>query len=1143
MNISAPFIARPVATILLTFGVALCGIVAFILLPVAPLPRIDVPAIFVSASLPGASPEVMASSVATPLERHLGAIADVTDMTSTSGVGATTIQLQFGLDRDIDGAARDVEAAIVASHADLPSALTRNPSYRKLNSALFPILSIAMTSDVLTQGQIYDAADAVISQRLSQIEGVGGVSVSGSALPAVRVEINPLAVSKYGIGLQDIRAAISNANANAPKGAIETDKLHYQIYTNDNARDAGPYRDLIIANRNGNIVRLGDVATVNDMEDGATEDIRTFGLYNGKAAVSVQIYQQAGANIIQVVDAVKAELPMLKASIDPKIDLAITYDRSITIRASLHQVEQTLLIAVAMVILVVYVFLHSYRAALIPAVIVPISLIGTFGAMYLLGYTLDNFSLMALTIATGFVVDDAIVVMENTARHIEEGMTAMQAALQGAQEVGFTVVSMSLSLIAVFIPFQLIGGLIGRLFREFTVTLSVSILISLALSLTTTPMMCSRLLRHEGHRRYTRIGLVFERLFHGARAHYSRTLGWALDHPRMMMLLLLATVCFNVYLYVVVPKGFFPQQDTGQLRGGIRGDADASFQLMKTKLQEVARIVQSDPAVEKVTGSVGSGGFRPSRGASASIYVTLKPLAERRVSADGVIARLRPLLSHVQGVATFLQSIQDIGGGGGRSANSEYQYTLMGDDLTELRAWSEKLRLALQNVPEVQDVDSDLQPGGLEADLIVDRDSASRLGLNESQIDNALGDAFAQAQVSTIYNPFSPQQYHVVMEVAPQYWQNPDVLQELYVSTSGGAVTGTQATQAVAGTTVLKSTPTSAASTGTPSARVAALPSTTGSATPAPGTTTTLSGAPSSAGPLSTAAAAIAQDAARNFAANSLANAGRGDTSTGSAVSVARETVVPFSAFSHFATGTTAVSVNHTGTSVSTSISFNLPEGEPLGKALAAIERTMNQIHVPVSIHGGSYGNARLFQQNASAQPLMLGAALLAIYVVLGMLYESYSQPLTILSTLPSAGVGALLALMATDTEFSLIAFLGILLLIGIVKKNAIMMVDFALEAERTLGLAPRAAIARACSLRFRPIMMTTFAAIAGALPLAIASGDGTEMRRPLGISIMGGLVVSQILTLYTTPVVYLYVQRWGSRKREQIHPLWQPGT
>ena len=1096
MNISAPFIQRPVATILLTAGVALCGAAAFMLLPVAPLPRIDVPAIFVSAQLPGASPEVMASTVATPLERHLGAIADVDDMTSSSSVGSSNIQLTFGVDRDIDGAARDVQAAIVAAHADLPSSLTRNPSYRKLNSALFPVLAIAMTSDVLTQGQIYDAADAVISQRLSQIQGVGGVNVNGSALPAVRVEINPLSLSKYGIGLQDVRAAISNANANAPKGAIESDRLHYQIYTNDNARDAGPYRDLIIASRNGATVRLGDVATVLDMQDGATENIRTYGLYNGKPAVFVQVYQQPGANVIEMIDAVKAELPLLKSSIDPNIDLVVTFDRSTTIRASLHQVEQTLMLAVAFVILVVYIFLNSYRAALIPALVVPVSLIGTLGAMYLLGYTLDNFSLMALTIATGFVVDDAIVVMENTTRHIEAGMSRLDAALLGAREVGFTVVSMSLSLVAVFIPFMFAGGIVGLIFREFTVTLSVSILISLVISLTTTPMMCSLLLVHESTEKSSWFGRAFERGFGRLRQGYERTLGWALLHPRSVVLLLFATVGLNIYLYIVIPKGFFPQQDTGQLQGGIRGDASSSFQFMKRKLQEVAAIIQADPAVSTLTGSVGGGGFGPSSGASANVNIALKPLAVRRVSADSVIARLRPKLNKVTGVRTFLQSVQDIRGGG-RSANSQYQWTLLGDDLTELQTWSQKLRIALQDMPELTDVDTDLQPGGLEADLIVDRDTASRLGLTEIQIDNALGDAFAQSQVSNIYNPFSPQQYHVVMEVAPEFWQNPEVLKELYVSTSGDAVSGTQSTQSVAGTTTLQST-TSATSSST----------------------------------------AIAEDSARNLAANSLANAGRGNTSTGSAVSVAAETVVPFSAFSHFATGTTPVSVNHTGTSVSTAISFNLPEGESLEVALAAIQRKMNEIHVPISIIGGTYGTARLFQQSNSNTPLMLVAALLAIYVVLGVLYESYSQPLTILSTLPSAGVGALLALMATGTEFSLIAFLGILLLVGIVKKNAIMMVDFALEAERTLGMDPLSAIAHACSLRFRPIMMTTCAAIAGALPLAIASGDGTEMRRPLGIAIVGGLVVSQLLTVYTTPVVYLCVHRyWKHLKQGKYNP------
>ena len=1095
MNISAPFIARPVATILLTIGVALAGMSTFTLLGVAPLPRIDVPAIFVSASLPGASPEVMASSVATPLERHLGAIADVDDMTSTSTTGSTNIQLTFGIDRDIEGAARDVQAAIVAAHADLPSALTRNPQYRKINSSMFPIMNIAMTSDTLTQGQIYDAADAVISQRLSQIKGVGGVSVNGSALPAVRVEVNPLSLSKYGIGLQDIQAAISNANANAPKGSIESDDLHYQIYTNDNARDAAPYRNLIIANRNGATVRLGDVATVTDMEDGATENIRTYGLYNGKPAVSVQILQQPGANVVEVVDAVRAELPLLKASIDPKIDLVVTFDRSTTIRASLHQVENTLILAVAMVILVVYIFLHSYRAAMIPALVVPVSLIGTFAAMYMLDYTLDNFSLMALTIATGFVVDDAIVVMENTTRHIEEGMSAMRAALLGAKEVGFTVVSMSLSLIAVFIPFELAGGIVGRLFREFTITLSVSILISLVISLTTTPMMCSRLLRREHSTDLGRFARAFERGFQALRGGYERTLGWALDHRRIMMLVLLVTIVLNVYLYYVVPKGFFPQQDTGQLQGGVRADAFSSFQLMKDKLQQVAAIIQRDPAVAAVTGQVGGGGFGPAGSAFSGMSVTLKPRGERTASADEVIKRLRPELNKVTGVAVFLQAVQDLGGGGGgRSSNSQYQYTLLGDDLAELRTWSQTLRVALQTVPEIEDVDTDLQPGGLEADLIVDRDSASRLGLTTSQIDNTLGAAFAQAQVSTIYNPFSPQQYHVVMEVAPEFWQNPEVLKELYVSTSGGSVSGTQATQAVAGTTSFKS----------------------------------------KSGTVVASSASVAADVARNLAANSLANAGRGNTSTGSAVSTNKETVVPFSAFSHFATNTTPVSVSHTGTSVSTSISFNLPEGEPLSTALEAIEKTMERIHMPVTIHGSTYGTARLFQQNASSQPLMLLAALVAIYIVLGMLYESYSQPLTILSTLPSAGLGALLALLVVDMEFSLIAFLGILLLIGIVKKNAIMMVDFALEAERSLGLSPRAAIARACSLRFRPIMMTTCAAIAGALPLAIAYGDGTEMRRPLGVSIVGGLVVSQLLTLYTTPVVYLYIHRLSRKNRQK---------
>jgi multidrug efflux pump len=851
------------------------------------------------------------------------------------------------------------------------------------------------------------------------------------------------------------------------------------------------------------------------MDDGATENVRTYGLYNGKPAVFVTVYQQPGANVIQVIDAVKAELPALKSAIDPKINMVVTLDRSITIRASLRQVEETLVLAVAMVILVVYIFLNSYRAALIPALVVPISLIGTFAAMYVLGYTLDNFSFMALTIATGFVVDDAIVVMENTARHLEAGMGRLEAAVRGAREVGFTVLAMSLSLIAVFTPFMFSDGFVGELFHEFTVTLAAAILISLVISLTTTPMMCSLLLERESARHPSRFARAFNRGFERTSRGYERSLHWALQHHRVMMLLLAATIGFNVYLYEVIPKGFFPPQDTGQLQGSMRGDASSSFQFMKRKLQEVVTIIQDDPAVSTVTGSVASDGFWLSGGGTnANLTIALKPRAERHVRADEVLARLRPKLARVPGVATYLQAVQDIGGGGGGGATGQYQYTLLGDDLAQLRQWSLKLRAALQDVPQVTDVDTNLQPGGLEADLIVDRDLASRLGLTETQIDNELGDAFAQAQVSTLYNPFSPQQYHVVMEVAPQFWQSPEVLKELYISTAGGAVSGTESTQAVAGT------------------RTTSTSGTSGSSAAAGTIATTATTAMNAAN-----AAAIAGNAARHGALNALASGGA-ETSTGSAISVAAETVVPLAAFSHLATGTTPVAVSHSGNSLSTSISFNLPDGGSLDAAMDAIERTMSEIHVPIGIHPSASGTARLFQKNQDNTPFMLLAALAAIYVVLGILYESYFHPLTILSTLPSAGVGAFLALLATHTEFTLIAFLGILLLIGIVKKNAIMMVDFALDAERSLGMDPRAAIVRACLLRFRPIMMTTCAAVAGALPLAVAFGEGTEMRRPLGITIVGGLIVSQVLTVYTTPVVYLYVHRyWRHLKQGRYAP------
>ncbi|PSJ62958.1 efflux RND transporter permease subunit [Pseudaminobacter soli (ex Li et al. 2025)] len=1091
MNLSAPFIRRPVATTLLTFGLLMTGLVAFPLLPVAPLPQVDFPVISVQATLPGASPEIVATTVASPLERHLGEIADVNEMTSASTVGNTRITLQFGLDRDIDGAARDVQAAINAARADLPSSLRQNPTYKKVNPADAPILVLSLTSDTLTRGQIYDAASTVLAQKLSQVDGIGEVIVSGSSLPAVRVELNPQALYKYAIGLEDIRAALGSANAHSPKGDIHAGTQRYQIYANDQANQADAYRSLIVAYRNGAPVRLSDVGEVSD----SVENIRNAGLANGKPAVLIIVYRSPNANIIATVDRVKALMPTLRASISPAIDLALAVDRSTTIRASLQEVEQTLMIAIGLVILVVFAFLREPRATLIPIVAVPVSLVGTLGVMYLLGYSLDNLSLMALTVATGFVVDDAIVVLENISRHIQAGMSPKAAAIKGSQEVGFTVLSMSLSLIAVFIPILLMGGLIGRLFREFAVTLSTAILVSLVISLTTTPMMCSILLRSERGRKHGRIYRFSEWIFDGMLAGYRRSLGWALDRPRLILTVLLTTIGLSCYLYVTIPKGFFPQQDTGRLVGSIQADQAISFQLMQQKLGQFVDIVKKDPAVDTAVGFTGGGQTN-----SGFMFVALKPLAERKISADQVIGRLRRELAVVPGATLYLQAVQDIRVGG-RQSNAQYQYTLQGDTFADLLEWAPKLTAALQAEPKLTDVNSDQQNKGLEANVVIDRDTAARLGITVSQIDNTLYDAFGQRQVSTIY--VARNQYHVVMEVAPEYWQNPETLKQVFVSTAGGSVGGSQATNAVAGTFV------------------------------SPG--------------LSNNAATIAADAARNQATNSIGATGKTVASTGSAVSTRAETMVPLSSVAKYGPGSTPLAVNHQGLFVAATISFNLAPGVALSDAVAAIDAAKARIGMPSSIHGSFQGTARVFQESLANQPLLILAALIAVYVVLGILYESYAHPLTILSTLPSAGVGALLALSLFNIEFSVMALIGVILLIGIVKKNAIMMIDFALDAERNENKSAHDAIYQACLLRFRPIMMTTVAALFGAIPLAIGFGEGSELRQPLGIAIVGGLIFSQMLTLYTTPVVYIYIDRFrfwirGVRVSSTQQPRPQPG-
>jgi multidrug efflux pump len=1076
MNLSAPFIARPVATTLLTIGIALAGLVAFLKLPVSPLPRVDFPTIQVSASLPGASPETVATSLTTPLERALGAIAGVTEITSMSTVGNSRITLQFDLSRSIDGAARDVQAAINAARMEMPSDLPSNPQYRKVNPADAPAVVLAVTSDIVGQGRLFDAASNILQQKLSQVTGVGQVVLGGSSLPAVRVEINPTALNKYQIGLESVRAALAAANANSPKGALEDGERRFQIYSNDQATTADEYRPLIIAWRNGAPVRLSDVAEVIN----ATENIRNEGQANGKRSVLVIIYLQPNANVIETVDEIRGLLPELQAALPNDVELQVVGDRTVTIRASLKEVEQALLISIILVVLVTFAFLRSARAGFVAAVAVPVSLIATFGGMYLLGYSLNNLSLMAMAIAAGFVVDDAIIVLENVSRHIEAGMGRIDAALQGAREVGFTVVSMSVSLIAVFIPILLMQGIVGRLFREFAVTLSIAIVISMVVSLTTTPMMCAYVLRpHHSTRQPGRFFRWSERGFAALQRWYSNSLRFVLRHPLATMLVFLATVILNVDLYVTIPKGFFPQQDTGRIVGGIRADQSISFQAMRRKFRQFMEIVRQDPAVESVAGF--TGGFSTNSG---FVFATLKPLSERKMSADQVIARLRPKLAQVPGANLFLAAVQDIRVGG-RQSNAQYQFTLQADSLPDLYTWAPKLVEALrQDSSVITDVDSDQQQRGLQVNLTIDRDAAARLGVSTRSISSTLYDAFGQRQVSTIYNALN--QYHVVMEVAPEYWDNPEGLKDIYVSTTGGAISGAQATSAVVSTTPLA------------------------------------------------AGAVDPSQAVRNQRTNAIAVSGRGSASTGAAVSTTAETMIPLSQLTKYEYGTTPLAVNHQGLFVASTISFNLVPGKTLSDAVSFVNGTMHDIGMPATIHGSFQGTARAFQQNLSSQLLLVLAALAAVYIVLGILYESYIHPITILSTLPSAGIGALLALKITNVEFSLIAMIGVLLLIGIVKKNAIMMIDVALDRERNDGLDPAEAIHQAAVLRFRPILMTTMAAILGALPLAIGFGDGAELRQPLGISIIGGLFVSQILTLYTTPVIYLYLDRFRKRDRDR---------
>ena len=1158
MNVSAPFIRRPIATALLTAAIVLAGVVAFLQLPMAPLPQVDFPTINVSATLPGASPDIMASSVAAPLERQFAHMAGLTEMTSASYLGSTSITLQFDLSRNIDGAARDVEAAINAARANLPSNLPNTPTYRKVNPAEAPILIIALTSDIHSPGQLYDAASTIIQQRLLQIEGVGQVNIGGGALPAVRVEINPTQLNNAGLSLEDVRMVLGQQNANIPKGQLSDERTTSDILANDQLFKAKDYEPLIVAYRNGAPVRLSDIASVRD----SVENIRAAGYLNGKRAVLLILFRQPGANIVNTVDRVKAALPSLKASIPSAINTTIVLDRTTTIRASVLEVERTLIIAVLLVVLVVFAFLGNGRATLIPAVVVPTSLIGTFGVMYLLGYSLDNLSLMALTIATGFVVDDAIVVIENVSRYLEQGMQPMEAALKGAREVGFTVLSISISLVAVFTPILLMGGIVGRLFREFAVTLSTAILVSLVISLTTTPMMCARLLRQNRSafanatadrpsKRPSRISAISEHLFGWISEGYKRSLQIVLRHPAITFSVLLATIAATVFLFIVVPKGFFPEQDNGTIFGGIQGSQDASFQVMQAAALRVSDIIKTDPAVSAVVTSVGGSGSAGAATNSGFVYAALKPLEERKITSSEVINRLRPKLAAIPGAMVFLQAGQDLRIGG-RVSNAQYQYTLQSENLNDLVKWGPIVLAEIRKLHGFTDVNSDQQNAGLQASLTYDRQTAARLGISAQLIDDTLYDAFGQRQVSTIFTSLN--QYHVVMEVDQQFWQSPKGLDAIYLRpTNGSKVTplsagaSSQPTRAPMAAATLTST---GANSQSPAPMAAARRRAQGTSQPTPApmaaTTTSSAGASSQPTPAPTDATTTSSAGASYqplLHRRPLFRRCSGTSQPTPAVTA----VVPLSAVASYLPTTAPIAVNHQGQFPSVTISFNLARGMALSDAVSAIQQMQQRIGMPSIVHGNFSGTAQAFQASLASEPFLILAALVAVYIVLGILYESYIHPITILSTLPSAGVGALLALMLFRTELSVIAIIGLLLLIGIVKKNAILMVDFALEAERTKGMRPGEAIYQACLLRFRPILMTTMAALFGALPLVISTGMGAELRRPLGIAIAGGLIFSQALTLYTTPVVYLYFDRlrewWQNRRRETVgSPQTAPG-